>query len=494
MLNTVSLTASPQQRTQLRPIWLHALKVGTHSGQNGAVTFTTADIEQIAASYDPAIHEAPAVLGHPVTDAPAYGWVRDVEARVDGLWVNVDLSPELVDLVDRQMYKNLSVSLYPPLSPLNPVPGGYYLKHLGFLGAQAPAVKGLKKVSLSEPADEVIINLSQKEVLHMHGMTTPNENLKAHIWTDEKPLELAEEPRPASASLDEFVQTHLIKWIPKGFIGTSLFPIVKLKTRSGKVFKFGADDAELITTVRTPGASIAKTQPNHKLTPFHFDLHAFAELLPLEVMVPDSGVLDGGIDYDKLAIISAFRKMMLRLEYDAAQLARAADRYSSDNKVLLSGTSQWSHADSSPTTTIRTARQTIRSKIGFYPNIAALSDKAFSALQIHPDFSHVEAVTPAFLAALWNIERVVVGDAVYKEPSGMVDIWGGDVVLAYTVLDEFPDLMDSSYGCTHRLISYPQAELGFDHKTNSNTYFLHDTRRLVMSNADAGFLIQNAVT
>lgn len=183
MANTVSLNKTPERRNQLRPIWLHALKAGTHSGQNGVVTITAADIQQIAASYDPALHEAPAVLGHPATDDPAYGWVSGVEVRDDGLWVNADLSPELVAMVDKRQYENLSVSLYPPSSPVNPVPGSYYLKHLGFLGAQPPAVKGLKKVSLSEASDAITINFSQKESPRMD---------EEELLAKQKEIELAE--------------------------------------------------------------------------------------------------------------------------------------------------------------------------------------------------------------------------------------------------------------------------------------------------------------
>ena len=46
-------------------------------------------------------------------------------------------------------FKKVSASFYTPDSPHNPVPGVYYLRHVGFLGAQPPAVKGLAPVPVN---------------------------------------------------------------------------------------------------------------------------------------------------------------------------------------------------------------------------------------------------------------------------------------------------------------------------------------------------------
>jgi hypothetical protein len=141
--------------SKLQSEWLHVLAPGTWPGQHGTITLSSEDLRTIAATYDPSVHEAPVVIGHPITDDPAWGWVHSLEVRPDGLWANAGLQPELSDLVHRQMYRKISVSLYPPHAGSNPMPGRYYLKHVGFLGAQAPAVKGLKPIAL-QALDETI--------------------------------------------------------------------------------------------------------------------------------------------------------------------------------------------------------------------------------------------------------------------------------------------------------------------------------------------------
>ena len=54
------------------------------------------------------------------------------------------------DLVKAGRYKKVSASFYPPTSPNNPKPGVWTLRHVGFLGAQPPAVKGLSAISFAE--------------------------------------------------------------------------------------------------------------------------------------------------------------------------------------------------------------------------------------------------------------------------------------------------------------------------------------------------------
>lgn len=134
---------------------------GRHVAMSGeALSFGASELDQIVSSYDPAVHEAPLVIGHPVTNGPAYGWVKGLARTPQGtLEARTDqVHPEFAELVRAGRYKKVSASFYRPDSPSNPKPGVYYLRHVGFLGAQPPAVKGLRPISLSEgekPADFV---------------------------------------------------------------------------------------------------------------------------------------------------------------------------------------------------------------------------------------------------------------------------------------------------------------------------------------------------
>ncbi len=131
---------------------LEILKPGTYVDMKGAkVTFSEADLRQVVESYDPAKHEAPLTLGHPKHDDPAYGWVGALQFSDGALRAETkDVTPELKALVDGKRFKHLSASLYSPQAPGNPTTGKWHLRHVGFLGAFPPAVKGLAAISLLE--------------------------------------------------------------------------------------------------------------------------------------------------------------------------------------------------------------------------------------------------------------------------------------------------------------------------------------------------------
>lgn len=131
---------------------LEIFKAGSHTDKNGnKYTVTVADLVKTAKAYAPNVHEAPFVVGHPQENLPAYGWAEKLTVEGDALvahpkQVNADFS----DLVESGAFKKRSSSFYLPNASNNPVPGVLYLRHVGFLGAQAPAIKGLKEVEFSE--------------------------------------------------------------------------------------------------------------------------------------------------------------------------------------------------------------------------------------------------------------------------------------------------------------------------------------------------------
>ena len=136
-------------------------RAGTRTDANGnTVTITPADLAEAAQAYDPKLHEAPIVVGHPKADAPAYGWVSGLKAENGVLKADfAQVDEGFSDLVKAGRYKKVSASFYPPASPNNPKPGVWTLRHVGFLGAQPPAVKGLSPINFAE--GEVYVEFSE---------------------------------------------------------------------------------------------------------------------------------------------------------------------------------------------------------------------------------------------------------------------------------------------------------------------------------------------
>lgn len=145
---------------------IEALKVGTHTSAGGEVVgVATADLDALAAAYDPATWRAPVVIGHPEHEDPAWGWVDALERRGEVLVAKLgELEPQFLEAVRAGRYRNVSVSLYKPEAAANPRPGGWYLRHLGFLGAQPPAVKGLAPAQFADGGLDAIDTVELGEI------------------------------------------------------------------------------------------------------------------------------------------------------------------------------------------------------------------------------------------------------------------------------------------------------------------------------------------
>ena len=137
---------------------LEIFRVGKHTALGGQIIeFGEADLAATAAAYDPNLHEAPLVVGHPGIDAPAYGWVAALGCAGGLLTAEPNqVDPAFAEMVNAGRFKKISGSFYLPEAPANPVPGVYYLRHVGFLGAQPPAVTGLKSASFAAAEEGVI--------------------------------------------------------------------------------------------------------------------------------------------------------------------------------------------------------------------------------------------------------------------------------------------------------------------------------------------------
>lgn len=137
---------------------IQIFRPGTHTAMSGAtLSFSEDDLSAAADAYDPSLHEAPLVVGHPRHDAPAYGWVSRLQYAEGALQaVPTQVDDSFGEMVRKGRFKKVSASFYPPQHPANPKPGVYYLRHVGFLGAQPPAVKGLKAVAFADEAEGIV--------------------------------------------------------------------------------------------------------------------------------------------------------------------------------------------------------------------------------------------------------------------------------------------------------------------------------------------------
>ena len=286
---------------------------------------------------------------------------------------------------------------------------------------------------------------------------------------------------------------------PKAAVASVLFPIVPVGLRAGRIISFGPDDFKLVNSARAPGANTKRIQFGYAGENYSLVDYRLEGAVPNELQEEASN--GPGIDLSSNAVRRVQNIMALEREKQAADLARNEARYGAGNKETLSGTSQWSDPASDPFTDIMDGKESIRAKIGERPNVLTLGPKMLTALRTHPKVldrlstaSDRPPATLQQLQALFELQQIVEGEAVYHDGSQFQDVWGKDAILAYTTPASMQEMGSPSFGYTYQLEDRPMVEEGYpDRNANSWFYPVTDAYQPVLAGATAGFLFKSAV-
>ena len=130
-------------------------KAGTQTDSKGNTKdWTHEELDQIVSNTKARAEKnifngSPLVVGHPATNGPAYGWLLDVKRDGDDLQVKADdktLHDEFANGVEEGRWPNRSVRIAKD-------DNGFYLAHVGFLGAAPPAVKGMDAIYAADEGE-----------------------------------------------------------------------------------------------------------------------------------------------------------------------------------------------------------------------------------------------------------------------------------------------------------------------------------------------------
>ncbi|MFN3313277.1 MAG: major capsid protein [Hyphomonas sp.] len=304
-----------------------------------------------------------------------------------------------------------------------------------------------------------------------------------------------------AAVIDPILSTHARGYRNSEFIAHLLFPRVSIPNRSMRVVKFGKEAFRMMNTRRAPGADKKRVQYGYASDPVSLVQDALEGVVPIEHQEEAASV--PGIDLGRNAIDMVLNVIDLGHEHEAALLARTPGNYPTDNRVALTGSDRWSNPASDPSADVDEAKDVIRRMIGRYPNTLTLSPSASKALKRHPKvkeqfkYTSSQSVTTDMLAAYFDVERVIVGKAVWlpetaSEDAAASDVWGDDAILSY-VPATGDNFQVPSYGYTYELLGYPQVEAPyFERKNDSWIYPTKSERRTYLTGAEGGFLFQNA--
>lgn len=164
--------------------WFDVFRCGTHLDHSGKWrTFTEADIDKAIASYQS--DSAPIVVGHPTLNAPAFGWIQQFRRQGPTLQARCSrVADEFADLVKRGLYKNRSISFNSDGT----------FRHVGFLGAAAPAVKGLEDIQFADKGEFITMDTAE---------TVQTEQAAAQEQAEEVQVEPKAEAKTAESEAEQ---------------------------------------------------------------------------------------------------------------------------------------------------------------------------------------------------------------------------------------------------------------------------------------------------
>ncbi|SHH39900.1 hypothetical protein SAMN05216361_0039 [Marisediminitalea aggregata] len=302
-----------------------------------------------------------------------------------------------------------------------------------------------------------------------------------------------------SIRTDKVLSKIALGFMAPGLIGFELFPRVSVDEASGKIIQFDKSAFQLINTRRAPGENTKRIKVgfdkgNYSLTNNALDAQIPREWLRDQASTP-------GIDFKRQSVETVMQVEQNNLEFEQANLARDANNYGTNNKVTLSGTSQWSNYDNSdPLKDVSDYKEAVRAQIGSYPNKMVIPAKVHETLKHHPKLlarmsnNDLKMLTLEHYRQLFEIEKIVIGQSmVVDADDAFEDLWGLDVILAYV-----PTVITSrampSYGYTYVLNGQPLVEpMWYDKATKSWIAGVEYERQPLLTGISSGFLIKNAV-
>jgi hypothetical protein len=131
--------------------WIEIFRAGDYS-KAGKGVITPEDLQRVVKAYDPTYHEAPVTIGHPIDNKPAFGWIDGLMADGNTLLAREkQVDPSFNEARKAGRYKKRSAAFYTDEN--GNITG---LRHVAYLGAMPPGVKGLQDVAFNDHGSKFI--------------------------------------------------------------------------------------------------------------------------------------------------------------------------------------------------------------------------------------------------------------------------------------------------------------------------------------------------
>ena len=218
------------------------------------------------------------------------------------------------------------------------------------------------------------------------------------------------------------------------FVAQYLFPTIYSEKEKIDIFEFNKEAFQIYNTERAIRANSNVISPKgfkkHTTTlkendlSYPIDYREEEEAEKVKLQLHATNVVTEGLN--------------LKLEKECADLVQNPDSYSTENKIILSGTSCFDNEASDPQGIIDDAKDAVSAKIAQDPNTMIIGQSAWKALKKHPQLVGLisdnknKMVTLEFLKEIFEVENIYIGKSIFSNAEGNFErIWKDNIVLAY---------------------------------------------------------------
>jgi hypothetical protein len=221
-------------------------------------------------------------------------------------------------------------------------------------------------------------------------------------------------PKASQVHIDKALEQISIAFMPQGLVAQDISAIVPVKNESNKFFVYSKDNLRVPSTIWSDGDKPNRSIWNLSNATYQTTRHGLDDLVTDRQRRNQDKAIRS--EADTTEGLSA--QIKLRIEKELFSLINTAANW--DETTSLPATGAWNSntTTSNPITPIDSATTSIRRRSGKVANRVVLSDPCFKAAKEHDSITDrvkhtsAESVSPAMLATLFNVEKVLVSGAV----------------------------------------------------------------------------------
>jgi hypothetical protein len=304
-------------------------------------------------------------------------------------------------------------------------------------------------------------------------------------------------PEPENVHIDQILTNISIMYRNAAYVGTQIMPIVPVKKKSDiyYIYDSKADRFRIPLTLRAPKTESRTVDWKVTTDGYVCDEHALNDLI--DDIEKDNADKPLNLEVDTVEfltdIVTLGLEMRIKTMLEASLTANAPT-----NGVW----SDYTTETIDPIADIEIGKAAIHAVIFREPNVLLLGKAVYDKLKHHPKilerikYTQKGIITPELLAAVFDIEKVIVGNAGYntaKEGKAAVlsYLWGKNAILAY--VEPKPGIKKFSLGYTFQSQTFQTRRARIEVK-HSDWFEVGDIETEKMICVACGYRISPAIT